>query len=312
MLLGFAYLYVVDKGARSPVDSLYQRGLKPFVTGNNSSVTELKRKPPVLIPQQDQTGKKGAISVEGDAAQTLLENKVEKSKSLQSDAEWTKRQAEIVGAFKHAWKGYKAHAMGSDELQPLSKKGVDSLGGLGATIVDALDTAMIMNLGGIVKEAGSWVERELPKRFSEKGQVNLFETTIRVLGGLLSAYQLSSGSTPNGGPSTWGAKGDAHLQGPEPKAYLERAIDLADRLMSAFTSSPSAIPYSDVVLRGRSAHAAVGDGASSTAEVATLQLEFGYLSQVSNDSRYSKAAMHVYEHLQGLQKLEGLVPIYVR
>jgi mannosyl-oligosaccharide alpha-1,2-mannosidase len=44
-----------------------------------------------------------------------------------------------------------------DELQPLSKHGVDCLGGLGATIVDALDTAMIMGLSNIVKDVGSWI-----------------------------------------------------------------------------------------------------------------------------------------------------------
>jgi mannosyl-oligosaccharide alpha-1,2-mannosidase len=42
--------------------------------------------------------------------------------------------------------------MGFDELQPLNKHGVDGLGGLGATVVDALDTTMIMGLNNIVKD----------------------------------------------------------------------------------------------------------------------------------------------------------------
>ena len=83
--------------------------------------------------------------------------------------------------------------MGYDELMPLSRHGVDGLGGLGATVVDALDTAMIMGLDEVVSEAGSWIESHLLDRISQKGQVNLFETTIRVLGGLLSAYHLSGG-----------------------------------------------------------------------------------------------------------------------
>ena len=83
--------------------------------------------------------------------------------------------------------------------------------------------------------------------------------------------------------------------------------------MSAFTSSPTVIPYSDVVLRSNSAHPAMGDGgASSTSEVTTLQLEFGYLSEVSGDPKYETAAMRVLEYFKGLPKTDGLVPIYIR
>jgi mannosyl-oligosaccharide alpha-1,2-mannosidase len=63
--------------------------------------------------------------------------------------------------------------MGFDELQPLSKHGVDGLGGLKATVVDALDIAMIMGLNNIVKDAGSWIKKELPTRLNKKGHVTL-------------------------------------------------------------------------------------------------------------------------------------------
>ncbi len=61
--------------------------------------------------------------------------------------------------------------MGFDELQPLNKHGVDGLGGLGATVVDALDTTMIMGLNNIVKDVGSWIKKELPTRLNKKGHV---------------------------------------------------------------------------------------------------------------------------------------------
>lgn len=224
------------------------------------------------------------------------------------DPLWKTRQADVAAAFRHAWKGYKTFAMGFDELQPLSKHGVDGLGGLGATVIDALDTAMIMGLSDIVKDAGSWIKKELPTRLNEKGQVNLFETTIRVLGGLLSAYHLSGG----GNSGAWGAKGSNHLQGPNPNVYLDNAKDLGDRLMAAFTSSPSPVPFSDVILQERSAHTAgFGGGFSSTSEVTTVQMEFWYLSYITGDPKYAKAAMDVYEHFRGLPKTEGLVPIYI-
>lgn len=218
-----------------------------------------------------------------------------------SGPNWVDRQENVKKAFIHAWSGYKRYAMGFDELMPLSKQGVDGLGGLGATVVDALDTAMIMGVDEVVSEAGSWIEKHLSSRISEKGQVNLFETTIRVLGGLLSAYHLSS--VNQGTNST--------LKGPEPAVYLETAKNLADRLLSGFTSSPTAIPFGDVVLRDPSAHPAP-DGLSSTSEVSTLQLEFNYLSTVSNDPKYTVAAMKVLEHMKTLPKVEGLVPIFIK
>ncbi|GJY94159.1 mannosyl-oligosaccharide 1,2-alpha-mannosidase MNS3 [Tanacetum coccineum] len=127
------------------------------------------------------------------------------------------KEESVQKAFLQAWSGYKMYALGSDELMPLSKRGIDGLGGLGdtvsmlyydelmslskrgidglgglgATVVDALDTTMIMKLDDVVKESGSWIEKNLPGSSSKKGQVNLFETAIRVVGGLLSAYHLS-------------------------------------------------------------------------------------------------------------------------
>ncbi|OMO65674.1 Glycoside hydrolase, family 47 [Corchorus olitorius] len=216
------------------------------------------------------------------------------------EAKWKARQQNVKEAFTHAWSGYKKFAMGYDELMPVSQRGVDGLGGLGATVVDALDTAMIMGLDEVVSDAGSWVESHLLERISQKGQVNLFETTIRVLGGLLSAYHLSGGDQ---------GVTSAH-KGPKPTIYLEIAKNLADRLLSAFTSSPTVVPFSDVVLRDSSAHPAP-DGLSSTSEVSTLQLEFNYLSAISGDPKYSTAAMKVLAHLKTLPKVEGLVPIYI-
>ncbi len=48
---------------------------------------------------------------------------------------------------------------------------MDGLGGLGATIVDALDTAMIMGLSDIVKDVGSWIKKEFPTILNKKGHV---------------------------------------------------------------------------------------------------------------------------------------------
>lgn len=98
------------------------------------------------------------------------------------------RQRAVVDAFMHAWKGYKEFAWGHDNLKPITR-GYHDWFGLGLTIIDSLDTLYIMDLQDEFDEAKSWVENHL--RFNLNRDVNLFEVTIRVLGGLLSAYHLS-------------------------------------------------------------------------------------------------------------------------
>jgi len=112
------------------------------------------------------------------------------------------------------------------------------------------------------KEARDWVEQSL--RFDTKRDVNLFEVTIRVLGGLLSAYHLS---------------GDT--------MFLAKAAELGNRLLPAFLS-PSNIPYSDVNLGDLSAHSPKWSPDSSTSEVTTIQLEFRDLSRSTNVSVYEQ------------------------
>lgn len=101
----------------------------------------------------------------------------------------TEKQLEVVKAMRHAWKGYKAYAWGHDELRPISKTYSEWFL-LGLTIVDSLDTLWLMNMMDEYKEAREWVANELV--FDKHVTVNLFETTIRVLGGLLSIYHLSA------------------------------------------------------------------------------------------------------------------------
>ena len=100
----------------------------------------------------------------------------------------TERQKAVVAAFKHAWKGYKDYAWGYDELKPLSKR-ESTWFNLGLTLVDSLDTMWLMGLETEFKEARDWVAKDLI--IEQDRDVNLFETTIRVLGGLLSAYHLT-------------------------------------------------------------------------------------------------------------------------
>ncbi|CAH0547785.1 unnamed protein product [Brassicogethes aeneus] len=196
----------------------------------------------------------------------------------------TSRQQAVVNACKHAWKGYKKFAWGHDHLKPISE-GYQDWFNLGLTIVDSLDTLYIMGLKEEYQEARDWVDKNL--HFDINRDINLFEVTIRVLGGLLGIHHLS--------------KDDM---------YLRKAVDLADRLLPCFESE-SGIPFSDVNLATRKAHAPKWSPDSSTSEVSTLQLEFRDLSRSTGDPKYETAVAKVSEHIHNLEKKDGLVPIFI-
>ncbi|KAG0199077.1 mannosyl-oligosaccharide alpha-1,2-mannosidase [Mortierella sp. NVP41] len=200
---------------------------------------------------------------------------------------WEERKNRVKAAFLHSWNAYKRDAWGKDEYHPITKYGSNMIRkGQGFTIVDSLDTILLMGLEDEFQEAKAWVRNELD--FDQDGEVNLFETTIRVLGGLLSAYDQSGKDT----------------------VFLRKAIDLADRLMGAF-ETPTGIPYASVHLRDKRGVPGHDRGISSTAEVASMQLEFKYLTFLTGDDKYWKAAENVVLKIKEMDTLDGLVPIFI-
>ncbi|KAM6975301.1 endoplasmic reticulum mannosyl-oligosaccharide 1,2-alpha-mannosidase isoform 3-T3 [Tautogolabrus adspersus] len=191
----------------------------------------------------------------------------------------------VRDAFRHAWKGYKSYAWGHDELKPISKSFGEWFG-LGLTLIDSLDTMWILGLKEEFAEAKNWVDNEL--NFNKNVDVNLFETTIRVLGGLLSAYHLS---------------GD--------QLFFEKAKDLGSRLMPAF-KTPSKIPFSDVNIGKGTAHPPRWTTDSTLAEVTSIQLEFRELSRLTQDPQYQDVANEVMRLVHKLPgKHDGLVPMFI-
>ncbi|KAK6312968.1 hypothetical protein J4Q44_G00163150 [Coregonus suidteri] len=191
----------------------------------------------------------------------------------------------VRDAFRHAWKGYKEFAWGQDELRPISKSYGEWFG-LGLTLIDALDTMWILNLKEEFEEAKTWVSTELS--FNKNVDVNLFESTIRILGGLLSTYHLT---------------GDT--------LFLDKAKDIGTRLMPAF-NTPSKIPYSDVNIGKGTAHPPRWTSDSTVAEVTSIQLEFRELSRLTQDTRYQAAVDEVMQKVHKLEgKQDGLVPMFI-
>jgi hypothetical protein len=154
--------------------------------------------------------------------------------------------------FLHAWNNYERYAWGHDALKPLSKTAHDWYGqSLLMTPVDALDTLILMKFDAEAAKARALIISDLS--FDRDIYVKNFEITIRLLGGLLSGYQLT---------------GDKRLLG--------LAEDLGTRLLPVF-NSPTGLPYVFVNLRTGQ----VRDPVSNPAETGTLLLEFGTLSKLT-------------------------------
>lgn len=132
------------------------------------------------------------------------------------------RQKQIRKAFVHAWTGYKEHAWLHDEVKPLSGGTKDPFVGWAATLVDSLDIIYIMGLQDEFDEALKALKSiDFTKPNSER--VPVFEVTIRYLGGLLGAYDVSGGKYP---------------------LLLEKADELGDFLFRAFnTNNGIPVPY---------------------------------------------------------------------
>lgn len=189
-----------------------------------------------------------------------------------------------------------------DEYHPVSENGRNMVqDGMGWIIVDALDTMILMNLTTELNHAREWMSTSLS--YEKDHDVNTFETTIRMLGGLLSAHYLSN-TFPNMAPVP-------ALGSDDDDFYLEKAGDLANRLMAAYDSK-SGIPYASINLhthQGIESHTDGGD--SSTAEAATLQLEMKYLAKLTGETSYWEVAEKVMKVIDDNGVRDGLVPIYI-
>ncbi len=191
--------------------------------------------------------------------------------------------AKVREEFLHAWNGYKQYAWGHDELRPLTKSYRDwHSGSLYMTPVDALDTMILMGLKDKALKDEADRTRELIAKnlsFDQDIEVKNFEITIRLLGGLLSSYQLS---------------GDHRL--------LNLADDLGRRLLPAF-ESPTGMPYMYVNLKTGKVRGAV----SNPAEIGTLLIEFGTLSKLTGKPVYYDKAKRALVELYNRRSPIGLV-----
>lgn len=179
---------------------------------------------------------------------------------------------------RRAWSGYERYAWGHDELKPVSRTAHDWYGAsLLMTPVDALDTLLLAGLPDEASRAKALILERLS--FDRDLSVKNFEITIRLLGGLLSAYQ---------------ATRDPRL--------LALAEDLGTRLLPAF-ASPTGMPYVNVNLKTGKASGA----RSNPAEIGTLLLEFGTLSKLTGKPVFYEKAKNALVALYSRRSAIGLV-----
>ena len=205
-----------------------------------------------------------------------------------SDTLARSRRTFVRKAMQFAWDGYSKYAFGYDEVKPQSARGDNGWGGQGITLVDALDTLWLMDMKDEFWKARDWVRDHLDH--SRTGFVSLFETTIRDLGGLLSAYDLS-----------------------QDQAFLTKAKELGTRLLQGFDNNPSGIPYGQVnLMSGDTKNIGWAGGNAILSEAGTIQLENRYLSKVTNDPVFAEKTEKVFQILHDMHPPHGLYPYYIR
>ncbi|XP_071800570.1 mannosyl-oligosaccharide 1,2-alpha-mannosidase IA-like [Asterias amurensis] len=191
----------------------------------------------------------------------------------------------------HAWNGYEKYAWGANELKPISHVGhsasIFGRSSVGATIIDGMDTLYIMGLKDQFMKARTYVAHDF--HFNAASDLSVFEVNIRFVGGLLSAFALTSD-----------------------EIFKTKAKEIADKLLPAF-NSPSGIPYGLINLKtGNSRNWGWASGGSSIlAEFGSMHLEFSYLSEITGDPVYRQKVDKIREKLDSLSKPNGLYPNYL-
>lgn len=176
------------------------------------------------------------------------------------------------------WNAYVRYAWPHDELLPISRGYRDWYGeSINIAPIDAYSTLKVMGFDAEAARIEAFVVTKLS--FQKDDFVKVFEVNIRILGGLLSIYEMS---------------GD--------KAVLAKAKEFAERLLPAFRT-PTGLPYKFVNL----ATGARRDATVNVAEAGSYLFEFGLLSYYTGDPRYYQTAKRASLEINALRSPLGLV-----
>ncbi|KXJ76399.1 hypothetical protein RP20_CCG009132 [Aedes albopictus] len=196
---------------------------------------------------------------------------------------------EVRAMFQHAYDGYLRYASKYDELRPLSCDGVDTWGSYSLTLIDALDTLAVMGNYSEFRRVVGLLER---KSFDSDINVSVFETNIRIVGGLISAHMMSHKAGVELEPG-WPCNGP----------LLRLAEDVAKRLLPAFDTR-TGMPYGTVNLKYGVPYGETS--VTCTAGIGTFIVEFGALSRLTGDPIYEEVALNALYGLYNHRSSIGL------
>ncbi|KAF8967669.1 glycoside hydrolase [Flammula alnicola] len=195
---------------------------------------------------------------------------------------WAERAESVKESFKHAYSGYHTFAGGYDELLPVSGGGSNNLNGWGVTLFDSLDTMWTMGLHDSFRDSLGTISTQ---NFSlpSGAYARFYDTVLRHLGGLLSAYALSG----------------------EP-VLLIRADDLGKMILPAFNST-SGFPTIafDTASRKISME---GETSVAWANILSNQMEFKYLAHITGRPEYYNKTENVMTKIYESKLSHGLLP----
>ncbi|KAI0035311.1 glycoside hydrolase [Vararia minispora EC-137] len=197
---------------------------------------------------------------------------------------WASAAEEVKAAFIHAYTGYEKYAAPHDELLPITNGYVDNFNGWGVTSHDSLDTMLLMNLTDMFDRAMVDVAKADFDMLEYK-RAPFFETAIRHLGGLLSAYALSKNPI-----------------------LLEKADDLGKRLSPVFNTKSGLALFDVNTVNGQTGFRTQG----CLAEVGSCQLEYTYLGKESGNVTHYQNADRTWQALKevDVSRLGGMLPTY--
>ncbi|KAF6074397.1 ER degradation enhancing alpha-mannosidase like protein 3 [Phyllostomus discolor] len=220
---------------------------------------------------------------------------------------------QVLEMFDHAYGNYMEHAYPADELMPLTCRGRvrgqepsrgdvdDALGKFSLTLIDSLDTLVVLNKTKEFEDAVRKVLRDV--NLDNDVVVSVFETNIRVLGGLLGGHSLAIMLKEKGEYMQW-YNGE----------LLQMAKQLGYKLLPAFNTT-SGLPYPRINLKFgiRKPEARTGTETDTcTACAGTLILEFAALSRFTGATIFEEYARKALDFLwEKRQRSSNLVGVTI-
>ncbi|KAI0676455.1 seven-hairpin glycosidase [Trametes maxima] len=189
---------------------------------------------------------------------------------LPSDA--ARRRQDVKDIFLTSWNAYKELAFPHDDLTPISKSFTDGRNGWGASAVDALSTLWIIQEEKIFEEIVDFASHIDFTISHTTDTVSIFETTIRYLGGMLSAFELSGQKYP---------------------ALVKQAEVLGTKMSAAFVHT---VPFGQLNFNTSTPTIQT----SNIAEAGTLTLEWSRLAKYSGNDTFRALAENSVRQIASL------------